>query len=326
MLKKLCRYTASLLVGVLLTTGLGLVQLSSTALAQDKGKVKLALRDYTGHHITTIITGNVLEDMGYEVEYIPVGQAAMFQGIADGSLDLNMEFWSLTAREKYEGLRDSGQLIELGLIGFDGRETWYYPSYLAQDCPGLPDWQALNGCAELFSQPETFPNGRLVDYPQDWNPSSPRIIEALDLDYVAVPSGGEGPMIAEIKSAFTRQEPLMVMFWKPHWVFGEYDLTAVDFPEWEMACEEDPSWGVNPGMTWDCASPTPRVVKFSRPGLDTDMPEVFALAKEVVITEAVQAGLMAKIDRDGIPAKEAVAEWVAANEDVWRPWVNVASM
>lgn len=326
MLKKLCRYTASLLVGVLLTIGFGLAQLSSTALAQDKGTVKLALRDYTGHHITTIITGNVLKDMGYEVEYIPVGQAAMFQGIADGSLDLNMEFWSLTAREKYEGLRDSGQLIELGLIGFDGRETWYYPSYLAQDCPGLPDWQALNECAELFSQPETFPNGRLVDYPQDWNPSSPRIIEALGLDYVAVPSGGEGPMIAEIKSAFTRQEPLMVMFWKPHWVFGEYDLTAVDFPEWEMACEEDPAWGVNPGMTWDCASPTPRVVKFSRPGLDTDMPEVFALAKEVVITEAVQAGLMAKIDRDGIPAEEAVAEWVAANEDVWRPWVNVASM
>ncbi|GIS98491.1 MAG: hypothetical protein CM1200mP26_02040 [Acidimicrobiales bacterium] len=40
------------------------------------------------------------------------------------------------------------------------REEWWYPSYIEDVCPGLPDWQALNECAEMFATPDSGGKGR----------------------------------------------------------------------------------------------------------------------------------------------------------------------
>ena len=49
---------------------------------------------------------------------------------------------------------------------------------MAQICPGLPDWSALTKpeCLKALASPETFPNGRLLDYPADWGSRSATII------------------------------------------------------------------------------------------------------------------------------------------------------
>ena len=33
----------------------------------------------------------------------------------------------------------------------DAIEEWWYPTYMKEKCPGLPNWEALNDCAEAFS-------------------------------------------------------------------------------------------------------------------------------------------------------------------------------
>ena len=135
--------------------------------------------------------------------------------------------------------------------GIVGQEGWFYPKYIEAKCPGLPEWEALKSCGELFSTAETAPKGRVVDYPEEWTPDSAKWIEALGLPLQPVPAGGEGALVTEIKSAFARKEPVMVMFWQPHWALLEYDMGVVKFPTWEEPCETDPKWGVNPDKTFD---------------------------------------------------------------------------
>jgi len=39
---------------------------------------------------------------------------------------------------------------------------------MKEKCPGLPNWEALNDCAEAFSTPETAPRGRYLGGPVTW--------------------------------------------------------------------------------------------------------------------------------------------------------------
>ena len=59
-------------------------------------------------------------------------------------------------------------MVDAGTHSASTREEWWVPAYVAEKCPGLPDWKALDKCAEIFSTAETAPKGRFVDPPADW--------------------------------------------------------------------------------------------------------------------------------------------------------------
>ena len=48
---------------------------------------------------------------------------------------------------------DSGKTEKLGMLGPKAKEEWWYPEYMKEKCPGLPNWEALKdpACAEAFS-------------------------------------------------------------------------------------------------------------------------------------------------------------------------------
>ena len=53
----------------------------------------------------------------------------------------------------------------MGELGPQAKEDWWYPIYMKDLCPGLPNWEALKGCAEVFATPDTAPNGRYLSGP-----------------------------------------------------------------------------------------------------------------------------------------------------------------
>ena len=61
----------------------------------------------------------------------------------------------------------TGKVENLGETGMSAIEEWWYPEYMKEKCPGLPDWEALKKCAEQFSTPETAPKGRYLGGPGD---------------------------------------------------------------------------------------------------------------------------------------------------------------
>ncbi|MCC6002607.1 MAG: ABC transporter substrate-binding protein [Pararhodobacter sp.] len=292
---------------------LGAAAMVQAAAAADLGAVdqpiRLAMVEWTGQHLTSRIIGSVLEEMGYTVEYVAVGYMVSGTAAADGDVAATLEVWDNNLGDFFPRLLESGRLENLGDVGLEPREGWMYPAHVAEICPGLPDWEALLNCAPQLASAETFPQGRLLAYPADWGNRSELLIEGESLNFRAIPSGSEGALVAELMAAAETRSPLVMMFWAPHWALSDVDVEWVDMPD-----EIRETYSIQ----------QPSVFKAVWPGLSETWPAAYELIRIAQITNDIQEPMMARIDRDGEDTETVIAEWMAENEAVWRPWIDAA--
>jgi len=222
---------------------------------ESKDPIKLTLHDWTGQYVTVNIMKRVLEEMGYNVELVQADYIAQFAGLESGDLHVAMEMWETTGKQAMEASLATGNTIDLGETGMDAKEEWWYPIYMKEKCPGLPAWEALNECAEAFSTPETHPKGRYLGGPVTWAGFDDERAEALGLDYEVVHAGTDAALFAELESAYQRGEPFLGWVYAPHWAPAKYEGEWVEFPEYTDECYDNPAWGSNPDMAYDCGKP-----------------------------------------------------------------------
>jgi len=280
--------------------------------------------DWTGQEITAEVAAEILRRMGYNVEFVQTTQVPLFQAVADGQITAYLENWNQTSKKYYDEYTQDGRIEGLGEIGLNGAEGWYYPDYVAQKCPGLPNWQALKECTDLFTTPDTAPRGRLLDYPAEWTPDSQQWLDALGLDYAAVPSGGEGSTAAEVKSAVTRQEPLLLMWWEPTWLAAIYNLKRVEIDE--EGCAKAEAAGITTKKAFDCHSKGIEIVKFAWPGLKDKWPAAYKFLKAYQMKNEWQGPMAMAVEVEGQKTAEVAKKWVDENEAIWKPWVDAATM
>ena len=290
--------------------------------AESSDPIRFAMNDWSSQLINSRIMGSVLEQAGYNVEYIQADGAAQFAGLKRGDLHVQMEVWSTAqAHLREEGL-SSGEIDDLGETGMAAIEEWWYPTYMKELCPELPDWQALNDCAQLFSTPETAPRGRYIGAPVNWGGFDDERVEALDLDYEVIHAGSDAAMFAELQSAYERKAPVLVWVYAPHWVPAKFDGEWIEFPAYEAACYDDPAWGVNPDMRYDCGKPRGPIWKVSWSGVKDKWPGAFDAIGKFQTDNNEQAQLITMVEIDGVPIEEVVEKWMAENEDRWRAWIG----
>ena len=297
---------------------------NAASVPESDDPIKLAINEWTGQHVTTYVAGEILQRMGYTVEYVTAGYYPQFLAMKDGSISATLEIWLSNAGEHFHKGIDDGSIISAGELNLKSEEHWYYPTYVEDLCPGLPDWNALNKCAELFASAETFPKGSFIDYPAEWGTLNVSRIDALKLDYVSVPSGGEGAMVTIMQSAIAKKSPIIMQFWTPHWLHAVEDMKHVVFPAYEEGCEDDPAVGPDPNVTFDCDWPSKPIVKVTWPGMPDKWPVAYKFLENYKMTNDVQIPLLKAIDVDGNDAQAAATKWVNNNEAVWKPWVDAA--
>ena len=207
--------------------------------------------------------GEVLEKAGLNVEYVQADYLAQFAGLKTGDLHVAMEIWETTGRGAMDEATATGQVVNLGETGMQAIEEWWYPAYMTEACPGLPDWQALlePACAEAFATPETLPDGRYLGGPVTWGGFDEERIAALGLPFQVIHAGTDAALFAELESAYQRQDPIMLWIYAPHWAPIKYEGEWVAFPPYEPACYTDPAWGIEPGRH-------PRLRQAARPDLE----------------------------------------------------------
>lgn len=297
--------------------GLALALSVAPALAAEMGDtgdpIKLAMLEWTGAHISTHVAGQILEQMGYDVEYVTAGNFPQFSGLSDGALSASVEVWLNNVGDIYPKALEAGDIKNIGLLGLETKEGWVYPKFMEQVCPGLPDWTALEepACIQALMTPETAPNARFLDYPADWGSRAATILADNDMPYTAVPAGSEGALVAELQSAAAAQTPLVMMFWAPHWALAETEVGWVDMPP----CKEE--------SNEHCITP-PDVAKIAWSGLEGKWPAAYKFLEAFQMNAEDQQKMMLRIDRDGEDLDKVVAEWVEANKAVWQPWVDAA--
>ena len=304
------------------TVGL-LVALGAPALAEDsKDPIKMTLHDWTGQLITTRLMGEALKNAGLNVEYVQADYLAQFAGLKTGDLDVAMEIWATTGKDAMDEATATGKVENLGETGMLAIEEWWYPEYMKEKCPGLPDWEALKKCAEQFSTPETAPKGRYLGGPVTWGGFDEERVAALDMPFEVVHAGTDAALFAELESAYQRKAPIVQWVYAPHWAPIKYKGEWVEFPKYEPACYKDPEWGINKTATHDCGKPRGPIWKVSWSGLKDKWPSAYDAIKKFNINNDEMGALITKVDIDGQKVEDVVAEWMKNNEARWKGWVG----
>lgn len=301
--------------------GLGLP--TASAAPESTDPIKITLNDWTGQLLSAHILGDILEKGGgYTVEYVPADYLAQFTGMRSGDLTVGIEVWATTAKGAMDEAIAAGGVENVGETGMQAIEDWWFPEYMKETCPGLPDWKALNSCAALFSTPETAPKGRYLGGPVTWGGYDEERVEALGLDYEVVHAGTDAALFAELKSAYERKAPVLLWIYAPHWAPIEFKGEWVKFPAYDPACYADPAWGENPDALYDCGKPRGPIYKSAWTGMKDKWPKAYGALKAYTFDNEMMGKLAARVDLGGETVEAVAADWVAQNEAVWKPWLG----
>lgn len=307
-----------------LAGALALAPWQAMAEVESNDPIKLTLHDWTGQLITTQIMGEVLKKAGYNIDYVQADYIAQFAGLKNGDLDVAMEIWETTGRDAMDEATATGNVENLGETGMQAIEEWWYPLYMKEKCPGLPNWEALldEACAEAFSTAETAPLGRYLGGPVTWGGYDDERAMALELPIEVVHAGTDAALFAELESAYQRKAPVLLWVYAPHWAPVKYEGEWVAFPEYTAECYSDPAWGINPDEAYDCGKPRGPIWKVAWAGVKDKWPGAHKAIQAFTVNNDEMGAMVADVDLNGKTVDAVVDEWMAANEPRWSTWIQ----
>lgn len=294
-----------------------LLVFSSVSLSSEV--IRIIVNNWTSQIVLSHVTGILLTEQGEKIELMESSVSAQWGALSHGAAHLQMEVWEGTMSAKFNRLVKAQRIIDLGAHDAKTREEWWYPSYVEDHCPGLPDWKALKACASVFS-PDGKGKGLYIAGP--WEKPDEARIRALGLNFkVSVVSKGDDLWV-HLKEAYSKQRPIVLFNWTPNWVESRYEGKFIEFPDYDIACEKDPKWGVNPNFIHDCGNPKGGWLKKAAwSEFETKWPCASELVKNINLTNQQISNLSALVDVDGLSHKEAAVKWIEANPDTWKSWI-----
>jgi glycine betaine/proline transport system substrate-binding protein len=284
---------AGVLVLALVAGGLGVFGSSaqtSRATGTDVGqgkKITIGYIPWDEGIATTFLWKELLEERGFDVTTTQYAAGPLYTGLATGQIDFQTDSWlPVTHAEYWKKYGD--QLEDLG--------KWYGPTSLELTVPSYV--KGVDSLADLKGQSSKF-KGRIVGI----EPSAgmmgllkDKVLGEYGLgDEYEVVDGSTPAMLAELKRAYAKKEPIAVTLWSPHWAYSDYDLKKLKDPKG--------AWGKGDG-----------VHTLAREGFADDNPEVGSWLKNFSMTEKQLTGLEARIQQAGKGGEQdAVRSWLKAN-------------
>ncbi len=303
-------------------TVLSLAAFGAANAADTTKPISIATIDSSDADFIAYVYGGILEKFGYNVEYLRIDYTAMISAVETSDLDVTTSIWDTTTWPAVVSAVNDGTAVNYGSTGVAVQEGWWYPLYMEEICPGLPDYKALNSeaCVAALATAETSPKGRYIDAPADWESDAGTRLEALGLNYEAINSGSIVAMVATVRAAVERKEPVISWGYRPHWFFDDTPGAFVEMPASSDACFDDPSVGPNPDATYDCGYSVGFVWKVASTGFSAKSPEAARILHLFQLTTAEVAAATGKIENDGVDIAVVAGEWIDTNEATWRSW------
>ena len=204
---------------------------------------------------------------------------------------------------------EKGGIVDVGDHDAVTREDWWYPMWTKEACPGLPSWEALNDCAEVFATAETGDKGRYLDGPVDWLKHGKERVEALDMNFTVINAGSAAALWADIGAAEAEKKPIVVFNWTPNFAEAVWPGEFVEFPEWDDGCDKDPAVGPNPDALYDCGNPANGYLKKAAwEGMEEKWPAAYATLDKDLFHQPADREMAKLVDVDELEPEEAAAE------------------
>ncbi len=264
-----------------------------SALAAGKGKVKIAYVEWDCAAASTNVVQAVLqEEMGYDVEIIPVAAAAMWQAVGTGDVDAMVTAWlPVTHADYFEKVKD--KVENLGPITGGARLGWAVPAYVT-----------VSSITELNDHAADF-DGKIIgiDPGAGLMRLSEQCLKDYNLDKFTLVEGSGATMTAALADAIKNKKPIVVTAWSPHWMFGKWDLKYLKDPKGVLGGEE-------------------HIDAIVRKGLKKDMPEVYAFLDKFAWKDANQLQtVMAWNQEDGADRYANAKKFLRMNPEQVKSWL-----
>ncbi|MFF0782039.1 ABC transporter permease/substrate binding protein [Streptomyces sp. NPDC003720] len=273
----------------------GTSEASGTDIGQGK-EINLGYIPWDEGIASTFLWKELLEQRGFKVNTTQYAAGPLYTGLATGQIDFETDSWLPTTHAEY-WKKYGDKLDDLG--------KWYGPTSLELTVPSYV--KDVNSLADLKGHASEF-GGRIVGI----EPSAgmmgllkDKVLGRYGLkgEYQVV-DGSTPAMLAELKRAYGKKQPVVVTLWSPHWAYSDYDLKKLKDPEG--------AWGKGDG-----------VHTLARKGFAEDNPEVGAWLKNFSMTEEQLTGLEAQIQKAGKgKEQDAVRAWLKRHPgqaDKWAP-------
>lgn len=241
---------------------------------------------------STYLWKELLERRGYKVDARQLELGALFTGLAGGQIDVQTDAWLPVTQSEY-WKKYGNKLEDLG--------SWYGPTSLELSVPSY--MKDVTSLADLKGKGDRF-KGRIIGIEPsagEMKMLKDKVLPqyGLDGEYQVVDGSTPG-MLAELKRAYAKKEPVAVVLWSPHWAYASYDMKKLQDPQG--------AWGEGDGIH-----------TVTRKGFAADEPEVAAWMRSFKLTEQQLTGLEAKIQETGKgKEQQAVRAWLDAHPEVAR--------
>ncbi|MFJ7975627.1 glycine betaine ABC transporter substrate-binding protein [Peribacillus sp. NPDC096379] len=129
-------------------------------------------------------------------------------------------------------------------------------------------------------------------------------IEKYGLDDWQLVEGSSAAMVAELKKAYNKKEPIIVTGWSPHWMFSTYDLKYLEDPNNSYGGAEN-------------------INTIVRKGLQQDAPGAYTILDQFVWKTSDMEEVMVDVT-GGMDPSKAAEKWINANQDKVAEWTKGA--
>lgn len=285
--------------------------------------IKILVNDWTSQIVLSHIAGQIFIKQGYAVSYLPSSIHRQWYSLKFNNAHVQMEVWEGTMADQYHKLKSEGDLVDAGDHDAYTREDWWYPLYVEDFCPGLPDWRALNHCYQHFIDPRTEPMGMYLGGP--WEKPDAAKIRALNLKFMLVKAQSGDELQKALIEAVANRKPIILFNWTPNSIEAQIRGKFIEFPDYDPKCETDPAWGVNSRFAWDCGNPKSGwLKKVASTNFPEEWPCAFATLQNINFNNAMIAAISSWTDINKIPHKEAAKKWMNENPELWASWIPAA--
>ena len=285
-----------------LRTTLSLMALmAATPALADCTKVNFADVGWTDITATTAATSVVLEALGYETDVKVLSVPVTYTSMARGDIDVFLGNWMPTMEADIAPYREAGT-VDTVRANLEGAKYTLAVNKTAADL-GIADF------ADIAAQKDAL-EGKIygIEAGNDGNRLIMDMIadNAFGLDGFEVVESSEQGMLAQVKRADRKEEPVVFLGWEPHPMNANFDMSYLT--------GGDDWFGPNLGGA--------TVYTNTRAGYAAECANVGKLLGNLEFSLAMENEIMAAILDDGTEPNKAATAWLTANSDVLAGWLD----
>lgn len=132
-----------------------------------------------------------------------------------------------------------------------------------------------------------------------------QVMEDYGLDRWNLVEGSAAAMLAELKKAYSKEEPIVITGWSPHWMFSSYKLKYLDDPKGSFGGSE-------------------KIHTLVRKGLKKDAPGAYTILDQFHWESSDMEEIMLNMVSGASPTA-AAREWIDAHSELVAEWTTGAS-